>query len=267
MQIYLSLMSLFPRGLRFFIESAETAGFNGIEVFNFQFSKKKIRNSADLAKKIGLNVHFHQAWPYEDDPTWINWLLNKLGFLPPLGLDAKIQFEGIDEPVVVCPDEWRDAVGRKNFWTQTNLSHGPKGMKMSLSDFIDIVKRYKLSVVFDTQHYLEDCFRKNGVEFISSDKEILLDLLAKSWEQLGPYTKEIHLCDFNPKLGNQKGRNLFLGEGIFPLEGFADMVKKSGWNGTIIPEVKSQHILRLRRIDTLKSLVKLRRTVEDIFKI
>lgn len=266
MKIFLSHMSVFPRGLNFLVKAAKDVGYDGIEVFNFNFSQRKIGKITKLAKKTGLGLHFHQVWPYEDDSTAINWILDKLGFLPPPALDAKTQSENIMEPVVVYPDEWRQASRRSNFWLQTNLSHGPKGMKMTLDDFTRVVEGYGLPVVFDTQHYLEDCVGTNGVEFISSDKRLIMGLLEDGWARLGPYVKEIHLCDFDPELGNQKGRNLFLGEGVFPLKEFAKMIKATGWNGTIVPEVKPQHIFSLWKITTFERLARLKKIVKNLFE-
>lgn len=261
-------MSVFPRSINFLINAAK-GEYDGVEIFNFNFSQRKIEKITKLVKKAGLLLHFHQVWPYEDDPSAINWILDKLGFLSPLMLDAKTQFENINimEPVVVYPNEWRQASRRSNFWLQTNLSHGPKGMKMTLDDFTRVIEGYGLPVVFDTQHYLEDCVGMKGVEFISSNKRLIMGLLEDGWARLGPYAKEIHLCDFDPELGNQKGRNLFLGEGVFPLKEFAEMVKTSGWNGIVVPEVKPQHIILSFRNSTIfEKLAKLKKIVKDLFE-
>ena len=267
-KIFLSQMSLFPLPISSVIEMAEASGFDGVEVFNFNLTHEKMEKIIVRAKKFGLDVHLHQAWRYEDDPTKINWLMNKLGFLPKYGKSVRAQFDGITEPVVAYPDEWncvRDE-DDSNFWLQTNLSHGPNGMKMPLRKFYEIVKNNNFPVVFDTQHFLEDCVGKNGVEFISTDRKIVLKNTIDGWGNLHRFVKEIHLCDFDPNLGSQKGRNLFLGKGIFPLKRFAEIVKETKWDGFVVPEVKPQHILGLRRLPMLEKLAKLRRITRDLFK-
>ncbi len=114
---------------------------------------------------------------------------------------------------------------------------------MDYKAFVEIVKKYNLPIVFDTQHILELVFGVSGVEklVIYSDDD-LNTALAEAWGELRPYVREIHFNNFVPRWGHTLGRNVFPDKGVLNLRAFARLVRSSGWEGVVTPEVTPRHL-------------------------
>ncbi|HEY4510650.1 MAG TPA: TIM barrel protein [Candidatus Paceibacterota bacterium] len=267
MKIFLSSGSIFPLSVSQAIRFARDAGYDGVEVVNlYGWRNKNVEKYRELARKYELALHFHEVWSLEDNPTHkINHFLNLLGRLPPTDSSLERQFGGVTEPVVVYPHRWKEVLDKRNFWLQTCSVHRDGKLRSSYGEFLKIIIKNRLPVVFDTQHYLEWCLVTMGVENIPSDSLVLFNLLQQGWRVLGQYVKEIHLNDFSPSLGHEMGRNLFLGTGVLPLREFASLVRQSGWDGIIVPEISPTHILSLRPGKTVSNLMVLREKVKKAF--
>jgi hypothetical protein len=252
-------MSLFGLPMNVAMKMAKNAGFDGIEVLLNHWYMAQIPHYRNIAQDIGLNLHFHQAWSSEEDPTdWRFTLMEAARYLPQSGyaLEDNVPFFITKEPVVIDAGRLLEIKSRptsiseltrpipNNYWFQTDTVVNSEGYRLIYFDeFAKLVQQNNLPVVFDTQHCLEWTLgRFRRLQSIAWKAHIeSIDLitlmkaqLKKCWEQLGPHTKEIHLNDFNPITG--KG-NLFPGEGLVPLQYFCDLVKKSGWQGVVVPEV------------------------------
>ena len=240
------------------ISGAKEARFHGVEIHLVSFrsygAALLCRNRAGL---LGLATHFHQGWSLRENPThWYNHVLNALGYLPRNGYALADHIPPTGGPVVVYADRLSETRGRPNYWLQTCSQFGRDGRyALPYVRFLEAVRRHRLPVVFDTQHYLEYALNVRGVEDLPQDRRELFDLLAEGWRELGSFVKEIQLCDSDPRLGHTGGRNVFIGEGILPLRDFCRLVKESGWDGVVVPEVKPSHLLRPRRIGELRARV------------
>lgn len=220
-------------------ETARACGFDGVEVHLQPRMIKKVPQYRALAAKLGLTLHFHQPWNVDDNPTYLFMrLLQAFGQLPRSGYRFDDHFADVAEPIVAYPDRAEECAGRDNCWLQTCPTYRRDGLpRVAFVDFLDIVRRNHLSVVFDTQHYLEYRLSLTGVEGLPTDRYQLGELFAEGWKILGKHVREIHLVDCDPCLGHTRGRNVFPGEGVLPLHGFCEMVVASGWSGPVVPEV------------------------------
>lgn len=231
-------------------ETALACGFNGVEVHLQPRVIKKVPQYRALAAKLGLTLHFHQPWNVDDNPTYLFMrVLQTFGQLPRSGYRFDDHFAGVTEPIVAYPDRAEECAGRDNCWLQTCPTYRRDGLpRVAFVEFLDIVRRDHLSVVFDTQHYLEYRLGLTGVEGLPTDRYRLGELLAEGWGLLGKHVREIHLVDFDPRRGHTRGRNVFPGEGVLPLHGFCEMVVASGWSGSVVPEVSPLALWPRKRV-------------------
>ena len=246
-QILIPYLALFGIPLFTTIRGARQAGFDGVEIHLAGQSQARALRCRSTAYRLGLRVHLHQGWSRDENPThWYNHALSALGCLPPDGYRLIDHIPlGVLDPVVVYAERLWEASGRPFYWIQTCCQ--PGAPKISFQLFLAAVERGQLPVVFDVQHYLEFRLGLEGVGDLPTDRRALMDLLGAGWKHLGPLTKEIHLDDADPRLGHTRGRNVPLGSGVLPLRDFCRMVKASGWDGTVVPEVSPFHLRGQRR--------------------
>ncbi|MEK7532000.1 MAG: TIM barrel protein, partial [Patescibacteria group bacterium] len=142
-----------------------------------------------------------------------------------------------EDPIVVYADRLTELKGAGRFWVQTSRTLAEKKSTLSYAEFVRTVKRLRIPLVFDTQHFLEYALSVYGVGRLPANSDRLYRVLEEGWQELKDLVMEIHLVNFNPELGSTRGRNVPLEEGVLPLRDFCQMVKKSGWEGTVVPEV------------------------------
>lgn len=260
-QILASKLSLFGLPIKSAMDKVKEAGFDGIEVLLTDRFRNYIWRCQHFAKELGLTLHFHQAWSADEDPTdWKFKILEGVGYIPKPGYALSVHMPETtnNHPVVINGDRINQA-RRSNFWYQTDCVFWDPWPKLPFPEFVRVVKKNNLSVVFDTQHYLEwrlGVFR--DLSRLPKSQKGLFDLLKEGWELLGPHTKEIHLNDFNPTTGE---RNVFPSTGIAPLGAFCNLVQSGNWQGYIVPEVSPQILFPY----STKKLICLRETVESYF--
>lgn len=267
-QILASKLSLFGLPIKTAMERVRGAGFQGIEVLCTNRFRNYYQRCRQFAEELGLTLHFHQAWSADEDPTdWKFRILERVGYLPQsgYGLGDNVPYDLTDVPTVIQADRLNEFYDHgaiaPYYWFQTDCVQDKFGQpKLSFSEFVTLVQRHKLPVVFDTQHYLEwklGLFR--DLSQIPRDSFWILQWLEEGWELLGPHVKEIHLNDFDPGTG---ARNVFPGTGVLPIAAFCNLVKRSGWQGDIVPEVNPQTLFPYSR----KKLISLRKEVEWYFE-
>ncbi|MDP3727298.1 MAG: TIM barrel protein [bacterium] len=248
------------------IRGAKDAGFDGVEIHLAGQSQRRALACRAHARRLGLKVHLHQGWSIEESSSVHVWnrLMHPVGLLPRPGyrLAEHIPF-GVNDPVVIYAERWRDALAHPNWWLQTCRQ---ANARLRFEEFVAIVERERLPVVFDLQHYLEFRLDLRGVGGLARPgilrnflPDVLMGYLTEGWHQLGPLVREIHLDDCDPRLGHTRGRNVPLGTGVLPVRDFCRMVKESGWDGTVVPEVQPFLLHRHRRYADL------RRQVADLF--
>lgn len=249
------------------LRRVKEAGFDGIEQHLVGASHHAVLATTRRAHERGLAVHLHQAWSLAENPThWHNYVLKLAGCLPRTGytLAEHVPFNIVEAafhdgvtwaPVVVYANRIPEVMNlrrwRRNFWIQTCMPPGGQP-QMDFAVFLTAVKMGKLKVVFDTQHALEFAGSCKGVSELPTDRGELLNRIQKLWGLLANNVNEIHLADFNPALGNTRGRNVPLGTGVLPLREFCRMVRESGWEGFVVPEVsgmfwRTEHLHALRK--------------------
>lgn len=236
------------------------AGYDGVEchLVGSLLNHRRVLAIRHEAEELGLGFHAHQGWSFEENSFLPqNRILDLLGCLPHPGytLEEHVPQKLIlaHDPVVVYADRFPEILGHDGYRVQTCSVFNEAGKhKLPFPEFCASVKRHGFPVVFDTQHYLEYAAGAQGVGNLTSDPRRVLKSLTEGWEYLGRYVAEIHLVDFNPTLGHARGRNVPLGTGIAPLHDFCRMVKGSGWEGTVVPEVNPLHLfhnsVRLREL-------------------
>lgn len=242
------------------LKEIKLAGFDGVEchLIGRLRSPKRIAELRREVADLNLGIHFHQGWSWETgQPGFYNVVWRALGALVPVGasLDKQIPATSVDlRPVVIYGNLVKEPC-RANYRYQTASEHAGSGYAMPFREFVENVKERNLPVVFDTQHVLEWSQNVQGVEGLPMVWSAISDLETNLWLELQPFVIEIHLCDFNPRLGRSRGRNVFLGDGIFPLAEFCSLALKSGWNGVVVPEVAPQHLRGARRLRELREKI------------
>jgi Xylose isomerase-like TIM barrel len=249
---YMEIMGTKPYGS---LEDIKEAGFNGAECFLIGElrSERRANTIVEKASRLKIGLRFHQGWSRESgQPSMANNLLWALGALVPKHMSLEQQLDpAAADPVVLYGNFAGDYVC-ENYLYQTASLHAKSGGYVQTFDwFVSKVRTHKLPVVFDTQHVLEWFYNVQSVSDLTMDREKIRDVVFKLWEHLSPLVKEIHLCDFDPSLGGELGRNVFPGTGVFPFREFFADVKDSGWVGTITPEVNKRY---LRNKEDLKRL-------------
>lgn len=237
------------------IKEIKRAGFDGIEchLIGGLRSSKRVAQVRQEAGDLGLDVRFHLGWSWETGQRNLyNIVARPLGVLVPVGMSLSEQVRDVGtDSVVVYGNQYNEPV-RDNYVYQTaSLFVDGKMYAGFYTNFLNAAQANRLPVVFDTQHVLEWLQDQWSVAGLSSDWSTLGKMLYEQWNNLCPLVKEIHVCDFDPRLGPTRGRNLFPGDGVLPLDQFFASVRSSGWDGILTPEVAPQH---LRGKDRLRML-------------
>lgn len=224
----------------------KAAGFDGVEchLIGGLRSPKRVNEVRNEAEQLGLGIRFHQGWSWQTGQRNLyNVVLRPLGVLVPVGESLAVQIRNVNGNPVVVYGNLAPEPSQLDCLYQTASEHvdgGPYTGKFV--DFVHEVQSRRLPVVFDTQHVLEWFLDKTRVVGLPVNPEVIGQMVRELWQELGPFVKEIHLCDFNPLLGPTLGRNVFLGDGVFPLNEFCAEVRASGWDGVVTPEVAPQHL-------------------------
>jgi len=259
MQIFLPYAEILWKKIPASLEEIRAYGFDGAEchLIGKLLSKSYIDNLQKVAREFRLDIRFHQGWSWKTgQPNIYNLILCFLGALVSEDIPLLDQVKNVGTSPVVIYGNLVDQPGKINFLYQTaRLANST----LSFREFVDVVKKRNLPVVFDTQHVLEWSQDVHGVEGLPNQKEKIRDLVLDLWQELRHQVTEIHLCDFDPKLGRSRGRNVFPGKGIFPLSDFCTAVRESGWNGIVVPEV-------VMHSSEVKDLKKLREKIDQLFE-
>jgi len=258
-KIFLPYVEILWKEIPVSLKEIRAAGFDGVEchlIGGLRYPKRALE-VCEEARVLGLGVQFHQGWSKETgQPNMYNVVLNAIGALVPNGMPLKEQiFPEIRKyPVVLYGNShnWVSESGW-NCRYQTDSQYCGEGYSGQFETFQNAVLRSNgtMQVVFDTQHVLEWSQNAGGVEGLSRSPATVGWQLMEYWRILGPSVVEIHLNDFDPLLGRTKGRNVFPGSGICPLDEFCSMVRRSGWDGVVVPEVAPQY---LKTVDQLRYL-------------
>lgn len=237
------------------LDNIKSAGFDGVEghlIGNLR-SNKRIVEVRDQVSGLGLGLRLHQGWSWANGQLIIeNMILGLCGALVPNNMSLAEQTNGANKDSVVVYGSSLNELISANYLYQTASVYAKGGSYVShFGKFVETVKKCQLPVVFDTQHVLEWFWNKKGVEDLPSDPDVINYVIGEIWQEIGQYVREIHLCDFNPKLGSSKGRNVFLGDGVFPLKEFCANIRASGWEGVVTPEVAPRHIRGVKDLQVL----------------
>jgi len=237
----------------------KAAGFDGVEchLLGKLLSPQRVMELREEAAKLDLGIRFHQGWSWETGQRIVhNYILRPLGALVPSGTSLAEQVVSVGtDPVVV----YGSRVGEPTkphylYQTSSEFCHG-KAYAKHFQDFVAAVIDSKLPVVFDTQHVLEWSLDEHYVTGLPTARENVAELVYHLWQKFSPFTKEIHLCDYDPRLGPSHGRNVFLGRGVFPLKEFCTGVRLSGWEGIVTPEVSPQYLRERGSLEMLRAEV------------
>jgi len=262
-RVFSPYVELFWKRIPASLEEIKKAGFDGVEchLIGGLRSTKRVLRLREEVEELGLGISFHQGWSWQTGQRNLyNLILRPLGALVPFDMTIQEQVDTAGADKVVVYGNLVDYPYRANYIYQTASEHvDGRSYAMTFERFVSIVKALSCPLVFDTQHALEWFFNKESVVGLPTDQESLIKTVGRLWQDFCPYVREIHLCDFNPDLGPARGRNLFPGNGVFPLGKFCADVRATGWKGIVVPEVAPQH---LRGKDSLRLL---REKVDQLF--
>lgn len=231
------------------LRGIKATGFDGVEYHLIGGGgHRTVLATRTRAHELGLDFHVHQGWSLAENSThWHNHVLDLFGLLPRAGYTlaehVPLALREENVPTVVYADrmpEIERAEGLGRFWVQTCSTFNGHGKHaLPYPDFIRMVRRQKFGLVFDTQHYIEYACGSPGVGRLSTNSRELFRTLKSGWAELKDLVMEIHLANFDPVRGNTRGRNVPLETGVLPLREFCRTVRESGWEGTVVPEVRS----------------------------
>lgn len=218
---------------------------------------ERIKRLREEVAKLDLGIRFHQGWSWETGQRDLyNVILRPLCALVPVGMPLYKQVRDVGTDQVVVYGSLVDEPSGPNYIYQTASEHiHGKAYTMKFEKFASVVRGRKLRVVFDTKHVLEWFLNKGNVAGLPTDPETVGRTVGELWQELRSFVEEIHLCDFNPRLGPSRGRNVFLEDGVFPLAKFCADIKTTGWNGIVVPEVAPQHFQGKVRLRLLREKV------------
>jgi len=252
-RVYLPYIRLHGLPIVATLRQVKEAGFDGIEYHLIGSSHRAVMETERRARELDLAFHLHQGWSLAESPKhWFIYALHLMGCLPRARYALKehipleilgLGFPGSGQtPVVVYADRMPEVLQIRrwhgNFWIQTCCPLGPdKKHRLDFLAFLMAMRIGGFRIVFDTQHVLEFATPCKGVSELPNEPQKLLGQLEALWGVLKNNVEEIHLANFNPELGNTRGRNVPLEAGVLPLRDFCQMVKESGWEGTVVPEV------------------------------
>lgn len=256
MKVFLPYVELFRHPVPASLKQIKDAGFDGVEchLIGSLRSSERVRDLRREASDLGLGIRFHQGWSWETGQRNLyNRVLRPLGALVPVGTSLVDQVRNAGEDLVVLYGNRVVEAVRPNYRYQTASEHlQGKAYAMDFRSFVNAVRHSGLPVVFDTQHVLEWSANVTSVAGLPSDRAVLAERVCRRWDELGSLTEEIHLCYFDPKLGASRGRNVFLGTGVFPLTDFCAHVRATGWDGIVTPEIAG---LRANRLGQVREMV------------
>lgn len=110
----------------------------------------------------------------------------------------------------------------------------------SVNRMASAVRKHR--VAFDIGHWCQYHFYPGAMP---SDPHTLLNTALNGFVDLQAQIDEIHIYDFRPDTkGGENGKNLFLGDGIFPVADFLRNVKALGWHGRVVWEIHPFVILK-----------------------
>lgn len=253
-QVFLPYVEVLWKTMPASLPQIKEAGFDGVEchLIGGLRDSARVRVIREATRDLGLKLRFHQGWSQlTGQRNVFNTFLGLLGQLVPNNQLPKEQFKDVgDDPVVVYGNHAVMTPDQPNYLYQTASEHRGTTYARPYTKFATAVLAWSKPVVFDTQHVLEWYFNVQNVEGLPSDADTISSTIVGLWNTLRPRVVEIHLNDFNPKLGASRGRNVYPGTGIFPLKEFVAQVRSSGWSGVVTPEVAPQYL----SVDKLKSL-------------
>lgn len=243
-QIFLPYAEILRKSVTAPLKVIKDAGFDGIEchLIGSLLSPSRVRKLYKEAILLGLSVRFHQGWSWATGQrNTYNLILRFLGALLPQKLSFEESVRNAGETPIIIYGNRVSEKQKANYVYQTASDYDHRRYPMSFNEFIIMAKSANLSLVFDTEHAIEWALNKENVAELP-EKAVIEETVMRIWLGIHGIVKEIHLCDFNPTLGATRGRNVFLGKGIFPLEAFSRKVRESGWDGIVTPEVSPQHL-------------------------
>lgn len=256
-RVFLPYIELLWKRIPASLKEIKSAGFDGVEchLIGRLRSPQRVAELYGEATDLNLGVNLHQGWTWETgQPNFYNIILRAIGALVPVGTSLDKQIPTDPNPAIIYGN-LVSVPGRFNYRYQTASEHVGSEYAMSFSEFTEIVKKRNLPIVFDTQHVLEWSQNVQGVEGLPTTSQVINNLVINLWLELHKYVLEIHLCDFNPQLGRSRGRNVFLGDGVFPFTEFCTLVRKSGWEGIVVPEVGVRHLRKAYKLEILRKKI------------
>jgi sugar phosphate isomerase/epimerase len=245
---------LYPLPARMILDLAKKAGFDGAEIFLFgHWTSLEILNLREYAAEENLEVHFHQMWSKEESSdsaaATINKVLSLLGQIPADGYHLSEVVPGNANSTVIYANYYNQMVS--GMWVQT-LSTGFGAPRLPYSKFVEAFRQNGFPIVFDTTHFLEYASGKHGVSQLRGVDA--LTLWQDGLDIFGHKVKEIHFNDYDPFLGDARGRNLLPGTGIARLHDLVSVLRYRKWDGYIVPEFRwdlvkwnSRRLLELRK--------------------
>ncbi len=271
MKVLLQSLSLFPAdlllGTKRLVKEVKESGFDGLELINFSHrGLAKILEMAERCRDEGLEFHAHQLWGYRQNPAlWVNKAFRLARLIPLDGSNLIAQFgDHLDVPMVVYSDHMREASSTPGMWVQTCCTHHKGRPAVPYSVFKSTVLERGIPLVFDNQHQLEYRNDLISISELPMDSDVLFDQVSEDWSTFRHLIREIHLCDFDQSLGPERGRNVPLSQGRFPLVRFIEMVECSNWDGFVVPEVKPNVLGNLSSRSRAKFLHALSDQVRDL---
>lgn len=262
MKYGLSSGSLFPLPIKTVLRKASQAGFDFVEVFLFgRWTGEKVGYFQSFAERLHLSLHFHQLWTTKSSQANIeirNRTFTALGLLPPEAYNRNEWIPTNARPLVAYAEDISLFVNENDVWFQSiacQKSLADPSPRLSRWDFIAELRRRKLPVVLDTMHYIEYLQSESGIERSTMEMREILAEWEKFWAEFNMQVREIHWNDFT------RERNLWPGTGTAPLREFAEIVRASGWDKCIVPEVGPRLPFPYGR----KELLTLRKETEKYF--
>ena len=264
MKFGLSSISLFPFPLKTTLRKASMAGFDFVEVFLFGYWDEEVVDYFRMyAEGLKLQLHFHQVWTTnssEKKEVWINHALTTLGQLPPEEYSRREWIPQNARPFVAYAEELETShlAGRDDVWFQaiaSQCSLADRSPRLAYSAFLHGLRTRKLQTVFDTMHFIEYVRGDSGIEHSALATSEVLGLWERFWSEFHLQVREIHFNDFTTE------RNVWPGTGTAPLLEFADGVRRCGWDGAVVPEVRPRLPFPYGR----KELLALRREMDGYF--
>ena len=250
------------------IRMIKSAGFDGVEFFLIgRNAKSRAGEYYHETYQQGLGLRLHQGWSENESNERTNGrVLGALGLLPPNGYSLWSHMPMGTEKIVVFPDRIAEimpqASGTPNrFVVQTATTYDASRacQSMDYDEMREAIVKSGLPTCFDTMHAVENYC---GVHVVRDNPDFypraVNNTLLRVWDDLGGRRcEEIHFNNFA-----DGGRwNTLPSVGLLNLAHFVRIVKASGWDGIVTPEVNPRHFLW----DTKQKLLGLRKSLESFW--